>query len=83
MAQIIKVDGTITDIAQKLNLAVMQEIVGGNIEIAYLQDGRMLVIDEEGKLKGKPVNETATVLYNNPNDCIVGDAILAEHDEID
>jgi hypothetical protein len=83
MAKIIRVDGTEEPIEGELTLELMQGVVGGYIEIAYMQDGRMIVLDEEGKLKNKPVNEAATILYNNPNDFIVGDIILANEGEID
>lgn len=36
-----------------------------------------MIIDDEGKLKDKPINIPATMLYGAlPYDCIVGDVIL-------
>ena len=36
----------------------------------------MAVIDEEGKLHGKPQNAIGTVLYDNPNDVLVGTVVV-------
>jgi hypothetical protein len=36
----------------------------------------ILIIDEEGKCKGKPANDYASEWYSHPCDIIVGDAIL-------
>ena len=66
-------------------LSDAQKFVGGYVEVVKVRDG-ILIIDEEGKLKDKPVNEAATKMYtdylknrgyiekHNP-DSIVGDAI--------
>lgn len=54
----------ITDV--KDDLDTYQFIVGGYIECVYL-DGCVLVCDEEGKLKHKPIN-----VYTPWNDPIVG-----------
>lgn len=35
-----------------------------------------MMLDEEGKLWNKPINEIATDLYSNPFDCIVGDVAI-------
>ncbi|KLU61720.1 hypothetical protein CEB3_c18980 [Peptococcaceae bacterium CEB3] len=37
-------------------LAACQNVVGGYIEVIHLDDGLLLVCDEEGKLKGYPPN---------------------------
>jgi hypothetical protein len=76
MARLLKVDGTSAVIDRPLTLAVMQELVGGYIEVVTI-GGRpnrreLLIVDEEGLLKGKPFNPTATGLYRG---IIVGDAI--------
>jgi hypothetical protein len=59
------------------SLEELQTMVGGYIEIARTTDGRFLVIDEQGKLKKKPLNIEATKLYLHGRvDPIVGTAIL-------
>jgi len=82
MAHIIKVDGSKEAIADT-ELKTLQEAVGGYIEIVPISMSRYIVLDEEGKLKGKQVNKLATMMYENPNDCIVGDVVVCNQDEID
>lgn len=89
MAQIIKTTGEIVDITPKngtdFTLEEMQSIVGGWIEIQNLNNGRKMVVDEEGKLKGKDINIIATNCYReqvSPFDCVVGDVLLCNSNEI-
>lgn len=60
-------------------LEQLQRVVGGYIETVRTQGNSdyILILDDEGKLKDKPVNKPATVLYGNPLDVIVGTVILA------
>ena len=54
----------------------MQQLVGGYIEIvrpAYLRRPYVMIVDEEGMLKGLPINNTGSLLYNGP---IVGDVLI-------
>ena len=56
-----------------------QEFVGGWVETVRLKNGDTLLIDEEGKLKGREVNKTATshfVASYGMTDVIAGDAML-------
>lgn len=48
-------------------LKELQAIVGGLIEIVHTRDGRIMVINEEGKLEGLPRNEQATSLIDFPS----------------
>ena len=67
-------------------LELMQEKVGGFIELIRLVDGRYIVFNEEGKLKGLPFNIIATALVAEliqASDFIVGDVLLLEEDEIE
>ena len=47
---------------QKPTLEELQEMVGGSIEVAFNDDdlGVQIIVDEEGKLKGKEINMGAT-----------------------
>ena len=57
-------------------LEAMQGLVGGYIETVrpkYLAEDQILIVDEEGLLKGKPVNNTASLLCSSP---IVGDVLI-------
>ncbi len=59
------------------SLSDAQKFVGGWVEVVRVNDG-ILIIDEEGKLKDKPVNEVASKMYADKYgdaDIIVGDAI--------
>ena len=63
-----------------------QRLVGGYIEIVrpyMLPNDWVMVIDEEGKLKGKPVNRVCTALYASSWDNIVGDAFLLREDMVE
>ena len=80
---ILKADGTTKEI-EGTSLEAMQEAVGGDIEIIGTKDGRLMVINEEGKLKRLPLNKTATSMAHiYSDDYIVGDVIIAEESEID
>ena len=59
------------------SLSDAQKFVGGYVEVVQVNDG-ILIVDEEGKLKDKPVNEVASKMYADKygdEDIIVGDAI--------
>lgn len=43
-------------------LAEVQKFVGGYVELLRLPDGHVMLINEEGKLKGLPENGLATKL---------------------
>ena len=91
MAQIIKTTGEVIEVTPKngtdFSLEELQTIVGGWIEIVNLRDGRLLCLDEEGKLKGKERNHVATDIYRQAfpqcKDFIVGDVLLCNEDQID
>lgn len=75
---IIKADGTFTNqppLDKKYTLDELQKIVGGYIEIIGTPQGKILVINEEGKLKGLPINIAATDIAGQE---IVGDALYTE-----
>jgi hypothetical protein len=58
----------------------LQQVVGGYIELVYLPDSKIMVVDEEGLLKWLPINREASLLAQRP---IVGDVVIANQDEID
>jgi len=86
MGKLIKTDGTILEIEPKnkpcFSLKEMQGFVGGYIECVYLTDDKIMVVNEEGKLNGLPLNTVATKMYNNPHDIIVGNVIVLDAKEI-
>ena len=86
---IIRVDGTQEEYlpanGRHYTLAELKKAIGGGwIEIVKTRDGRLMVLDEEGKLKGFPVNRVATALYlYGAQDPIVGDVLVCEDRLID
>ena len=64
-------------------LKEMQEFVGGYIEIVYAPNGDHIILNEEGKLKGLPINYEATKHWVGDNsgydgDYIVGNALILQ-----
>jgi hypothetical protein len=60
----------------------------GMAEVVRLNNGEIIIIDEDGKLKNYPVNEQATSLAHlhdaiYPHDCIVGDALLFDENQFE
>ena len=76
----------ITDKKDEPNLKAAQDFVGGYVEGITFPNGDYLIINEEGKLMGLPLNEKASKLwsetFDNDNyitgrdDFVVGPAIL-------
>ena len=89
-AKIIYTDKEAEDYTPKngktFGLTEMQEIVGGYIEPIRLNDGRMIIVDEEGKSKNKTVNIPATNILRRDHfttDYIVGTAIVCDVDLVE
>jgi hypothetical protein len=68
-------------VADSNELLTLQMAVGGLIEAKTLESGYTLIMNEEGKLQGLPVNSRATEIWlaNFPNfpDVILGDVVIA------
>ena len=66
-------------------LEEMQAIVGGDIELVFLNDTEIMVVNEEGKVRLKH-NPTATRIFkeNHPSlsDYIVGDVLVCKEEQI-
>ena len=76
-AVVFRVDGTKEELDHRPSLKEAQRIVGGYVELVKVGNGITLVVDEEGLMKHKPLNKTATDLYRQRlhDDLIVGDVI--------
>lgn len=76
-AYILKSSGKVESLDHRPSLSEAQKIVGGYIEIVPIQ-GRMvtLVVNEEGRLLGLPLNPDATELFQYSPIC--GDVIVLE-----
>lgn len=67
--------------------------IGNNCDIfesvtvdGYIEDAPIMLIDEEGKIKGLPVNYVATQLWHRfrkVNDFLVGNVVITTFDGID
>ena len=63
----------------------LKDIVGGYIEILPLGKKYLMVVNDEGKLQGLPINHAATSVLCNvyrTNDYIVGNALICKTSEI-
>ena len=67
-------------------LEEMQEIVGGYIEVIRLNDGRIIIVNEEGLPQGLPVNIEATNILRRDHSTtqyVVGNAIVCDADMVE
>jgi len=89
MATHIKTDRTETEVSPKegktFSLKELQAFVGGYIQMVTTKDGKWLVCNEEGKLNGLLFNKKASDLYGHGDgvDCIVGDVLICDKNELD
>lgn len=100
MAKYYKTDGTVEDVkpqdGKTFSYKELQEFVGKDndrmIEIVPLPSGKVIIVNEEGKLIGLEKNEKATDYWKeeypieqypgNNDELIVGNALVAEESEI-
>lgn len=86
MATIIYSNGTETEVSPAngtdFKLEELQKIVGGYIEVLNLNDGRIMVVNEEGKIQGLDLNVIATYIYGRHTDCVVGNVLVCKSDEV-
>jgi hypothetical protein len=93
VATLLRSDGTCADVRPEVpprfTLEEAQGMVGGYVQVQVVWHKgreRFMLMDEEGKLKHKSVNEQATAVYNStPRWCfdpIVGDVLVVDEDEM-
>ncbi len=86
LAKLIRSDGTIEAVVPKngkdFSLEELRTFVAGCIEIIHppSDEGAILVVNEEGRLQGLPLNKVASAVYRN--DFIVGDALLCHTSQV-
>ena len=78
----------ITDKKDEPKYPEVKEFVGGMVEAVTFPNGDLLLLNEEGKLMGLPLNEKATALWRKHftkethafgyDDYVVGPAIVIE-----
>lgn len=66
------------------SLEELRAIVGGYIEIVYLDDSRIMIVNEEGKIYRLPVNVKATFIVNGigKQDLIVGNVLVCRSEMV-
>lgn len=83
MARWIKTNGETIEVEPKngtdYSLEELQGFVGGYIEIVRIDDERLMVVNEEGKLNELPINSMATYLVR---ELIVGDVLVCYANEV-
>jgi hypothetical protein len=87
MGKLIRWNGDTSDV-QPLNgtdyqLDELQKFVGGYIEILYLSDKLIMIVNDEGAYDKKP-NKVATDIYRmiHPGFIIFGDVLLCKQEEV-
>jgi hypothetical protein len=82
MAKLITEDGMTREVipsnGESFTLEEMQRFVGGLIEPVYLDDERIILVNEEGLLLNMPVNMRASMLVGFP---LAGPALLVSGKE--
>ena len=78
MARIINVSGDETKL-EDLSPDALQKAVGGDIEVIKLPDRVQMLINEEGRKLGLPVNSTATLLCGRK---VCGDVVLLNKEDL-
>jgi len=88
MALLITPDGKTCAVSPKngsaFTAAEIQALVEGWLEYVRLRDGRLMWINEEGKLRRLPHNPLATMLARSalrPGDSIVGPVVVTTRQE--
>ena len=83
----------ITDKKDEPDYKAVSKFVGGMVEAVHFPNGDLLLLNEEGKLMGLPLNEKASKLWSETfdndnyitgrNDFVVGPAILIKAEALD
>jgi len=65
----------------KPTLEQLQKMVGGYIEVVYAENGDQIILDEEGRIKRKPINKKASEYWlgddwDNDDSNILGDVVI-------
>ncbi len=78
MIQLIKSDGNVTDNFTADTLKEKQDAVGGYIEIVYSNADKVLIVNEEGRIKDLPFNVKASEIAGAH---IFGDVICLDRED--
>jgi hypothetical protein len=80
-AYLLKATGERVDLDHRPTLSEAQKLVGGYVELQRLSGNKVMYMDEEGKMKGKPKNKEATIMLElrvNHSALVVGDVLILE-----
>lgn len=90
MAEIIKANGEHKVVepnnGKDFKLKELIEIVNGWVEIVWLPNDKIMIVNEDGKLLDLPINQEATKIYQDTfgfNDVIVGDVLLCNSNQVE
>jgi hypothetical protein len=82
----------ITDKKDEPDYKAVSEFVGGMVEVVQFPNGDLLLLNEEGKLMGLPLNPEATALWKSHftkethafgyDDFVVGPAMVIQKDAL-
>ncbi len=66
------------------SLEELKTIVDGYIQVVWLKDGRIMVVNEEGKIHRLPLNVRATCIVNGAGiaDTIVGNVLICRSEMV-
>jgi hypothetical protein len=89
MATLYKTDGSKEVIkpadGKKFQIEELQKLVGGYVERVKLPFDQRLIVDEDAKLKGKPMNQSASLVLHRAMGGetvpIAGDAVVGTKQE--
>ena len=87
-AELIKATGSVQEIEPKngtdFSLEELKTIVDGYIQVVWLKDGRIMVVNEEGKIHRLPLNVRATCIVNGEGiaDTIVGNVLICRSEMV-
>lgn len=77
----VTLEGTTVEMEDRpMTLVELQDAVGGYIETVRLDATTLMVVDEEGFLKGKPVNSIASMMAKRR---IVGEVVIIPESYLD
>lgn len=90
MAVLIKADGQQQKVEPKnckmFELEELQGYVNGYIEVIFLDDDTVMVVNEEGKMFGLPYNQLASIKFlqeKGYHEPIVGDVLVCKRNQIE
>jgi hypothetical protein len=80
IAELIRTDGQRSTFSRKLSIKEISQLIQADaLDTVNLKDGHVMMVDDTGKIDGKPENPYATILYHrvrNTENRIYGDVVI-------